>query len=185
MRFVTLLAVLGCCGAAAPASAQATSAQATFGQVRAKGTPTVYVTDRAGQDTQGQLITFSESEITIKTGALTKTFTADQVSLIERKGDSRKNGAIIGAVIGIAVSVIGSAEMCSEDHFNGRSCAGSAATLTLINTAFFAGVGAGIDALIPGRTRIWPGKSGKAGGIAFAFSPRDHRAFIGWRVRVR
>jgi hypothetical protein len=179
MRFVTLLAVLACWGGAAPASAQA-----TFGQVRAKGTPTVYVTDRAGQETQGQLITFSESQITIKTGALTKTFTADQVSLIERKGDSVKNGAIIGAVIGAIGGIGAAAGICSEDHTNGRSCAGTAAAVTLIGTGFYAAVGAGIDALIPGRQRIWPaGKPGKAGGIAFSFSPHEHRAFIGWRVR--
>jgi hypothetical protein len=178
MRFMTILAALVCCGAAVPASAQAPSAQATFGQVRAEGTPTVYVTDRAGQETMGQLITFSESEITIKTGALTKTFTAAEVSLVERKGDSLKNGLIIGTVIGLAASSLAVGEVCLGQ--SGHSCVGQRIAFTLIGTAFYAAVGAGIDALIPGRRRIWPGTPGK-GNVTLGLSPGERRAFIGWR----
>ena len=151
MRSVALAAVLVACGSAAPASAQA-----TFGQVRAEGLPTVYVTEKTGQETLGQLVTLNESEITIKTGAATKTFTAAQVSLIERKGDSLKNGAIIGAVIGAVASALSAGEVCAGNP--GHSCSGRSTAYVAFGTAFYAAVGAGIDALIPGRTRIWPAR---------------------------
>ena len=64
MRLLTALAVLACCAVAVPARAQA-----TFGQVRAEGSPIVYVTERSGQETKGQLITLSLSDITIRTAA--------------------------------------------------------------------------------------------------------------------
>ena len=184
MRSVILLAVMVACGAAAPASAQA-----TFGQVRAEGSPVVYVTDRTGRETHGQLVTFSESEITVKTGALPnqpatlKTFTAAEVSLIERKGDSLKNGTSIGAVIGGLASALSVGEVCAGNGDHG--CAGRGAAYILFGTAFYAAVGAGIDALIPGRTRIWPGKPAQAGAIGFEFSPRERRAFVGVRIRRR
>ena len=179
MRFAILLAVLVSCGAARPASAQA-----TFGQVRAEGSPTVFVTDRSGRESQGQLVTFSESEITIKTGALTKTFAAAEVSLVERKGDSLKNGAIIGAVIGGLASALSAGEVCAGPADNdGHSCAGRATVYMVFGTAFYAAVGAGIDALIPGRTRIWPGTPVKTAGMALSLSPREHRVFVGWRFR--
>ena len=87
-------------------------------------------------------------------------------------------------MVGIFGSIVGVAEMCSEDHDNGRSCAGAAVALTLIGTGTYAAIGAGIDALIPGRTPIWPGKSGKSAGIAVSFSPQDHGAFVGWRQAI-
>jgi len=149
----------------------------------------VYVTDRTGQETHGQLVTFSESEITVKTGALPnqpatlKTFTAAEVSLIERKGDSLKNGTIIGAVIGGLASALSVGEVCAGNDDHG--CAGRATAYMVFGAAFYAAVGAGIDALIPGRTRIWPGKPDRTSAMAFEISPRERRAFVGMRIRRR
>src|SRR5437868_274029 len=94
-ELIALVLVLWCVPAA-PARAQN-----TFGQVNVKGSPTVFVTDRSGQESQGRLITLSPAAITIKMGTGTKTFSPDQVSLIERKGDSLKNGTLVGAVVGL------------------------------------------------------------------------------------
>ena len=152
MKHISVLSLLFCCAAAAPASAQA-----TFGQVRAEGTPTVVVTDRNGVESEGRLVTFSESEITIRAGAVTRMFPAAEVSLIERKGDSLKNGAIIGAIVGIVASGLSASEVCAG-RTTKRSCVGQGAAYVIIGTAFYAAVGAGIDALIPGRTRIWPAR---------------------------
>ena len=174
MRLVTALVVLACCAAAVPAGAQA-----TFGQVRAEGSPTVYVTEHSGQETRGQLVTFSESEITIKTGTLTKTFTHDQVSLIERKGDSLKNGALAGVAFGVLPNLFATSEGCS-----GRPN-GCRVGFFLFGEALYGAIGAGIDALIPGRTRIWPAGPRKGAGMLFKVEPRERRAFIGSRQTIR
>src|SRR3954454_16098439 len=181
MRFVfPVIGAIACCAVAVPSSAQG-----NFGQIRGDGSPTVYVTTATGQEAKGRLITLSQSEITITTSAGPRTFTAEEVRLIEKKGDSLKNGALIGAAVGIFGSVVGSADMCSEDHSNGRSCAGSVIALSVIGTATYVAMGAGIDALIPGRTRIWPARPGKSAGLSLEFSPRDHRAFARWKLNYR
>ena len=64
---------------------------------------------------------------------------------VSKRGDSLKNGAIIGAVFG---GVAGALAASFDD--------GSAKALGfLAATGFYALVGAGLDALIPGRTTIY------------------------------
>lgn len=151
-RVATVWLLLVLCGPAATARAQS-----TFSSVHVNGLPTVYVTDRTGQETRGKLVSFTESAIALEVNGATRTFTADEVSLIERRGDSLKNGTIIGLVFGGVAGVLaGGLADCSEGR---GGCAGARVAGTLLAVGFYAAVGAGIDAAIPGRTRIWPAKS--------------------------
>jgi hypothetical protein len=144
MRAFTIVRVLVYCCVAVPAGAQV-----TFANLRTAALPTVYVTDVAGQQTSGQLISVSDSALVIRTAAITQTFEPNQVSRLERKGDSLKNGTLIG----LAVGVIGSGLMtgaCLRAH-----CGGVAIPYALVNTGIYTAVGAAIDAAISGRTRLW------------------------------
>jgi hypothetical protein len=156
-------------------------AQATFANLRLEGLPTVYVIERTGQETRGTLLTLTDSTIAIDVDGTTRTFTPDQLSLIEKRGDSLKNGTIIGFVTGGLLSILpaGLAD-CSGGT---AGCAGQRVLMWAIGTAFYTAVGAGIDAAIPGRTRIWPAttKTTQKNGLIFSASP--HRAFVGWSIR--
>jgi hypothetical protein len=155
-------------------------AQPNFANLQPAGLPTVYVTDRSGQETRGKLLTITETSITIDVAGTPKTFASEDVSLIERRGDSLKNGAIAGMVVGAVGGIfsMGLADCPGAD----RSCPAARVGGFLLSTAFYTAVGVGIDAMIPGRTRIWPRKGQNAGGLVLSASPADHRAFVGWRI---
>ena len=80
---------------------------------------------------------------------------APHVRRIDKRGDSLKNGAWIGAVVGAAFGALGAGlSDCSRRH-SGGGCAGERAALFLISTGTYAACGTAIDALIVGRTRIY------------------------------
>lgn len=126
-----------------------------FSTVQLTGMPTVYVEDRSGHEVEGKLVSLTESALTINLDGVTRTFTPADVTKVDRRGDSLKNGALIGAVIGLFTGLIG--DCPSTDRNNGSNgCPGARVGYVLGGAAIWAGIGAGIDALIPGRTRLWP-----------------------------
>ena len=148
MRYLTLFRVFFYCCLAIPASAQT-----TFANIRIEALPTVFVTDRAGHEMKGQLLNMTDSELNVKTGPVTRTFTPDEVSRVERKGDSLKNGTLIG----LGAGLIGAGAIfhsCLHSRYS--HCTGSALTGALTWVALHTAIGTAIDAAIPGRTRIWP-----------------------------
>jgi hypothetical protein len=138
MRTLIALRVLTYCCIAIPASAQA-----TFADLHVKGKPTVYVTNLLGRETKGKLVEVRDAVITVHTRQAIRTFTPDEVLLIERKGDSLKNGAIWGIILGAYCALV-----CGQGVASGREYAGVVAYNFSLPIA--------VDAVLPGRTRIWP-----------------------------
>jgi len=170
MRSLTLLRTLVYCLLAIPATAQSTFAGARFDNL-----PTVFVTDRAGTETAGQLVELTDNFIRIQTDYGEQRFAPGDVRLIERQGDSLKNGALAGLSFGLLVDAA-VLKGCQRD------CHGNTAGFALLMTGIYSAIGAGIDAAIPGRTRIWSAKSrALASHFALALSPISRSAFIGWR----
>jgi hypothetical protein len=173
MRWMTVLRVLFYSFLAIPASAQT-----TFAGLNQKGVDTIFVTDRAGHETKGLLVGLTDSTVTVVTAGGPQTFVADDVVRLDRRGDSLKNGALIGMGIGVIGMLPGLAEgHATCDH----ACTGKAVGFVLMAEGLYAAIGAGIDAAIPGRTRIWPLKGSKSGGPIISVSP--HSAFAGFRIR--
>jgi hypothetical protein len=172
MRSLTLLRTLVYCLIALPATAQS-----TFAGVRLDKLPTVFVTDRSGTETAGKLVRLTDSVVELRTEYGDKRFTADEVSLIERDGDSLKNGTLTGFYTGLFVDLM-VWKSCQRD------CGSGTATFALITTGLYTAIGTAIDAAIPGRTRIWPAKGKSATShLAFAIAPARRTAFVGWRLR--
>jgi len=170
----TGLIVFALATAAAPASAQS----ADFSGVQPKGLPTVYVTDRQGQETKGKIVSWTDSAVVLRVDdGATRTFKTGEAVRIDLRGDSLKNGALIGAGVGLAIGLMTSAA-CWE-------CDGSfAVTMTLASAGIYAAIGTGIDALIPGRTPFWNAGSsqGTGGGLTVNISAQRRSAFVGWRI---
>src|SRR5687767_15858858 len=103
----TGLLVCACVVAASTAEAQ------DFSSIQLKNLPVVFVEEKSGAETRGRLLSITPAAIAIDVDGSQRTFAPADVVKIDRRGDSLKNGALIGA---------------------------------------------GIDALIPGRTRLWPAK---------------------------
>jgi hypothetical protein len=169
MRFTAGLAMLTFVMSAAPASAQF---------------PSLYVIEQSGQETRGKLVSWSSSVLVLRVDDAERRFNLADVSRVDLRGDSLKNGALIGVGVGLGVGVLmrGLAD-CPGDQNDG--CPGSRAALVLTSTAIYAAIGAGIDALIPGRTPLWRSGSsqGPAGGLTFSVSPQNRSAFIGWTTK--
>ena len=161
-------------------TAAAAQAQDSFANVKPGGLPTLYVTDRAGRETRGKLVRLTDASVTIAVDGADRTFEIANVSLIERRGDSLKNGAIAGLVVGMGIGVLsmGIADCPSGDsHCTSARVAGFA-----LSTAIYTAIGTAIDAAVTGRTRIWPIAGKVAGAPVASVSPAERRLFVGWRI---
>jgi hypothetical protein len=118
---------------------------------KAKAGATVYVVDDTGAETSGRLLRLDPDSLVLLVGDTERRFDAARVTRIEKRGDSKRNGAIIGAVVGAAIGAfsMGMAD-CPGD--GGGSCPGFRAAGVVISTGVYAAIGAGIDALVVGRT---------------------------------
>src|SRR5207244_2537582 len=77
----------------------------------------------------------------------------DVMEIRQRKGDSLKNGAKIGALVGLGVGILGAIGLCTDNFID--SCPGWAAGAIGFYTGAGAAIGVGIDALIVGTHTIY------------------------------
>jgi hypothetical protein len=142
---------------------------------------TVFVLDRFGAETEGTLVSLTDSVVVVRTPTTEQTIATTDVVRIYREGDSLRNGAIMGAVLG-GSSGLALLESCPSDPSCGP---GDAIAVVLIGAGIWAAIGAGIDALIPGRTLIWTPRAAKgSSGLTVALSPERRRAFVGWTMAL-
>jgi hypothetical protein len=132
------------------------------------GLPTVYILDRTGRETVGKLAGLTDDSIVLETGTRRQTFEATQVLRIRRSGDSLKNGAIVGALVGGPIGLLVSGE-CSlvrikpppQPVFAERtSCPGERIAMYLVYTGLVSVAGAAFDAVHTGRTNLWQAPAG-------------------------
>ena len=177
MKLTTSAVGFGLVFAATSAAAQ----PADFSGTNAKGAPRVIVTDQAGQEARGRLVSWTPAAIVLDANGAKRTYSPGEAVRIDLRGDSLKNGMMIGAAVG---ALAGLAFGCPTTGSQNEGCAGERATFVLVEAGLFALIGAGIDALIPGRTRLWsagsPQKSAR--GLTFDLAPRERRASIAWRL---
>jgi len=152
----------------APVAATAQEPVKSFDQLntRLKVGDTVWVTDAQGREIKGKIHSLSPDALTLGADG-SKTFAARDVSAIrERQLDSLKNGALIGFGVGgglALVACLGLAEGSGESGW----CA--------IALGFYGGVGAGIgvgiDALIPGKKQAVYRAPGSLPSASLSFAP--------------
>ena len=119
------------------------------------GLSTVYVVDETGAETSGRLLRLNLDSLVLLVGGTERRFEAANVRRIQKRGDSLRNGALIGAVAGAVLGVVGAGiSDCPGDN-PGGSCAGARAALFLFSTGVYAAIGTGVDAIIPGRTTLY------------------------------
>ena len=124
----------------------------------APGSSTVYVLDDAGVERSGRLLGVNPDSLVLWVDDAEIRFEAARVRRIQKRGDSLRNGALIGAVVGVGMGffVAGISDCPGDDA--GGSCPGFRAGAFLGSTGFYMAVGAGIDALVVGRTTLYEGQ---------------------------
>src|SRR4051812_29429243 len=136
---------------AAPAAAQ----QATLDAgLQREGLPTVFVQDDRGAETRGKLLRLDQQSLAILVDGQERTFELSDVRKIQRKGDSLRNGAIIGALFGAVAGVmLGGFSDCPSAHY--ECAAGARVAIALTTTAVYSAFGTAVDAAIQGRTTLY------------------------------
>ena len=127
---------------------------------------TVYVLDDTGVETSGTLLRLNPDSLVLLVGDTERRFDAARVNRIEKRGDSLRNGAFIGAIVGAAMGLLVAGISDCPGNDPGGSCPGTRAAGVLLSTGVYAAIGTGIDALVVGRTTLYE---------APAASPRSAR----------
>ena len=159
-RSLLSLVVLACLTAApTPASGQSTLDQ--WKGINVSGLQTVFVRDTAGVETTGKLLALSPDSLTMLVDGVERQFDARRVGRIQTR-DSLKNGTIAGAIVGVAMGILsGGLADCSFQRGN-DGCAGFRVAMLALSTGVYTGLGAGIDAMIQGRTTLYAATPGSA-----------------------
>ncbi len=121
------------------------------------GMPTVFVTDDCGVETRGKLLRLDDEAVVVLVDGERRRTEMGRVSRVTRRGDSLKNGAIAGALVGAAIGVLTSGLVdCSDDTGQIGGCgAGTRSVMVAVSAALYASIGTSIDALVQGRTVIY------------------------------
>ena len=144
---------------ASPAIAAAQEPVKSFDQLNTRLKPgdTIWVTDGQGREVKGKIQALAPEAITLK-GDGPRTFVAGDVRLIsERRRDSLANGALIG----LAVGGVGTGLACLASTEGPDQ--GWCLLAALVYGGIGAGIGVGIDALIPGKKLVAYRAPGSAG----------------------
>ena len=116
------------------------------------------VLDNNGSEWTGRLLKIDEASMTLATSAGPHTIERARVAEVFRRGDSVVSGVAIGAVTGAILGVWFTKETgCGALLTGYEPCPVSGyAERTATAAGLAAGIGLGIDALVRGRTRIYP-----------------------------
>ncbi|MEN3339928.1 MAG: hypothetical protein V7647_3604 [Acidobacteriota bacterium] len=145
--------------------------------------PTVYILDSAGREFSGHLLRIDQQSLTIRNALGDVPFAIANVRTIDRRGDSLKNGAIVGAGVGLVLGALAAAtSTCGGLLGPETSCSPSYKLgIVGVSTAMYAAIGVGIDALRHGRTRIYPVPKNR---IALGIEPPSRRGRTGLNLSV-
>jgi hypothetical protein len=148
-----VFAFLAAVGMATPVTAQGSAT------ISPRPVSAVYVRSVSGDEARGQLLRLGPDTLTLLEQGASRDIPLAAISRIDARGDSVKNGAIIGAV------VLGAwcAFICPQglDGYSNNQLP----YILGVNIALGAAIGAGIDGMHVGRTTIYQqGGTGSGGG---------------------
>jgi len=155
-KVAIVLAVISLLLAFALAAAQEPVREFSQLNTRLRPGDTIWVTDARGREVKGRILSLGAEELTLEGGG-DRTFGAPDVTTIAvRRSDSIGNGALIGLAVGGGLAVAG---CVAESGYSDSFCP----AYILLYPAMGLGIGAGIDALIPGKKILAYRAPGAAG----------------------
>ena len=138
-----------------PAAAHAQEPLGGWRGLNVSALDTIYVTDDGGRKTEGKLLRLEPDSVVMLVEGTEQRFDAARVRRIDRRGDSLKNGAWIGAALGVVFgSITAGISDCPGDDPGGE-CTGFRIGTFAGALGIYTAIGVGVDALIPGRTRVF------------------------------
>ena len=152
-----------------PALAAAQEPVKSFDQLNTRLKPgdTVWVTDAQGREVKGRITSFARDSMGID-GDGARTLRADDVRLVQTR---RPDGLVNGTLIGFAVGAVGLEAANLALTSQGDCPGGCQAAIVLFGGAIGAGVGAIVDALIPGKKQVVYRSAGASGSTHLSLAP--------------
>jgi hypothetical protein len=154
-RYMAAMGIVGLASAlwgTTPAAAQQVSSFEQL-QVLVKPGDTVTVTDMTGTTTKGKIEALTPESLRLSANDIVREFSANDTRLVrQRKSDSLKNGAIVGAVTSGGAAAVMVGVLCAA--FGDCPAAGVVGYIGLFG-AIGAGAGASVDALITKRHTLY------------------------------
>ncbi|HXH23838.1 MAG TPA: hypothetical protein VNI78_01240 [Vicinamibacterales bacterium] len=137
-----------------PAMVGAQEAVRGWQGLRVDALPLVYVRDTAGVETTGRLVRLDPDAVVLLVDGAERRLETVRVSRIDRRGDSLRNGALIGGGVGVGMGLLaGGLADCAAD--GSGDCPGMRVAMVVVSTAVHAAIGTAVDAAVPGRTTIY------------------------------
>ena len=152
---------------AGAAKAQGVSDSFDALQGRVNSGARVVVKDQAGRETEGVLTGLTASGISLRVGNDQRQWPAAEVSEVRRRGDSVKNGTLMGLGIGLAAGVGGGLAMASLFGNEGGDAGGVFLAMSALGAGIGAAAGAGVDASRQGQTVLF--RRSASGGKSVSF----------------
>ncbi len=135
----------------------------SWSELMPDGWSTVHVMDDAGVEVSGRFVRLNPDSLVLLIGDKEIRLEAPRVRRIQKQGDSLRNGVVIGALVGVGVGLLASGIADCPGADAGGSCPGFRAAALVGSTGLYAGLGAGIDALVSGRTTLYEGPTPRSG----------------------
>ena len=129
----------------------------------------VVVKDQAGRETTGVLTALTPSGISLRVGNDQRQWPAAEVSEVRRRGDSVKNGTLIGLGIGLGVGVGGGLAFAALLGNEGGDAGAGFLMMAGLGAGIGAAAGAGFDGLRQGQTVLF--RRSPSGGGSVSFGP--------------
>jgi hypothetical protein len=139
MRRISIVMLVGLLAGAAPLRAQEVDPSLPI-----KNRATIFVVDDKGVEHRGRFLRADDVDLVMLVNDNEQLFKRDSIARIDRRGDSLKNGAIIGALFGALFGV------------PGFLYTGNIGVL-LAPIGGYMAMGMGLDALHQGRTNVYSG----------------------------
>ena len=112
---------------------------------------TVFVLDDAGVETRGKLLRLDTDAIVVLVDGSERRFDTQRVARVSKRGDSLKNGALTGLVIGLVQAVV----VVAIQDCRGSCDMRAMGALLAANAVSYVAMGTAIDAAISGRTVLY------------------------------
>jgi hypothetical protein len=182
MRALTIGVILFLCGLGGT-RVEAQEVASSFHQlaVLVKPGDKINVVDASGRAMEGRIETLSPDAMTLLTASGLRALREDDVTSIrQRRDDSLRNGAIIGAIAGAAY--VATALAVLRNHDGGDMIVPAAVGSGVMIAGIGAAAGAGIDALIARRHVIYQKRGGES---KVRVSPLFGHGYRGAAISVR
>jgi hypothetical protein len=152
VAFRVMLGIMAALTTSSPALAQD---RAEDVQRRVRVGDTVWILDEARIEREGRVLSVDDSALRIAIEGQPTNWNLADAREVWRSGDSLKNGSLIGLAVGSAIGGIGGACLASLLSNEGHPTGGPFLFLLGVGAGGGIAIGAGIDALIHGRTLVY------------------------------